>query len=230
MLKIRNKNGTVGVVEGERGAAGLRGERGEAEHRAEGAATGDHDLRGRAIFFELHHAAGNDVRAGGARPAVGGGDFPHCAPAAGEPAGGIAEGSAGDVAREQDGRSSFRTWISQYRVEAADENAGRGLTIQYLHCSEVSRWPGDAAATLAALRAAVPPDGEIVLESTANGACGLLLRRVAASGADGLLAALLSVVVGAELQARGGDRGVHGRRAGADAEVQADGGTDRVPA
>ena len=61
---------------------------------------------------------------------------------------------------------------SQYRVEAADENAGRGLTIQYLHCSEVSRWPGDAEATLAALRAAVPPDGEIVLESTANGAAG----------------------------------------------------------
>jgi Terminase RNaseH-like domain len=61
---------------------------------------------------------------------------------------------------------------SQYRVETADENAGRGLTIQYLHCSEVSRWPGDAEATLAALRAAVPPDGEIVLESTANGAAG----------------------------------------------------------
>jgi hypothetical protein len=61
---------------------------------------------------------------------------------------------------------------SSYRVETADENAGRGLTIQSLHCSEVARWPGDAAATLAALRAAVVPDGEIVLESTANGACG----------------------------------------------------------
>jgi hypothetical protein len=61
---------------------------------------------------------------------------------------------------------------SSYRVETASENAGRGLTIHNLHCSEVSRWPGDAAATLAALRAAVPPDGEIVLESTANGAGG----------------------------------------------------------
>jgi hypothetical protein len=61
---------------------------------------------------------------------------------------------------------------SAYLVEAAGDNAGRGMTIQNLHCSEVSRWPGDAAATLAALRAAVPPDGEIVLESTANGACG----------------------------------------------------------
>jgi hypothetical protein len=62
---------------------------------------------------------------------------------------------------------------STYMVETANENAGRGLTIHCLHCSEVSRWPGDAAATLAALRAAVPPDGEIVLESTANGACGV---------------------------------------------------------
>ncbi len=62
---------------------------------------------------------------------------------------------------------------SEYRVEtAADPNAGRGLTIQNLHCSEVARWPRDAAATLASLRAAVPPDGEIVLESTPNGACG----------------------------------------------------------
>jgi hypothetical protein len=62
---------------------------------------------------------------------------------------------------------------SEYRVEtAADPNAGRGLTIQNLHCSEVARWPRDAAATLASLRAAVPPDGEIVLESTPHGACG----------------------------------------------------------
>jgi len=63
---------------------------------------------------------------------------------------------------------------SEYRVEtAADPNAGRGLTIQNLHCSEVARWPGDAAETLASLRAAVTPDGEVVLESTANGAGGV---------------------------------------------------------
>ncbi len=62
---------------------------------------------------------------------------------------------------------------SEYRVEtAADPNAGRGMTIQNLHCSEVARWPGDGAETLAGLRAAVPPGGEIVLESTANGAAG----------------------------------------------------------
>ncbi len=63
---------------------------------------------------------------------------------------------------------------SEYRVEtAADPNAGRGLTIRNLHGSEVARWPGDAAGTLASLRAAVPTDGgEVVLESTANGAAG----------------------------------------------------------
>lgn len=62
---------------------------------------------------------------------------------------------------------------SEYRVEtAADPNAGRGLTIRHLHCSEVARWPHDAASTLASLRAAVPPDGEVVLESTPNGAGG----------------------------------------------------------
>ncbi len=62
---------------------------------------------------------------------------------------------------------------SEYRVEtAADPNAGRGLTIRNLHCSEVARWPRDAAETLASLLAAVPPDGEIVLESTPRGAGG----------------------------------------------------------
>ena len=62
--------------------------------------------------------------------------------------------------------SEFRVW------SAADINAGRGLSMQNLHCSEVSRWPGDAAATLAGLRAALAPDGELVLESTPNGASG----------------------------------------------------------
>jgi len=54
---------------------------------------------------------------------------------------------------------------SEYRVEtAADPNAGRGLTIQNLHCSEVARWPRDGAETLASLQAAVPPGGQVVLE------------------------------------------------------------------
>jgi hypothetical protein len=63
---------------------------------------------------------------------------------------------------------------SEYRVESAgDPNAGRGLTVQNLHCSEVAGWPGDARATLAGLLATMPAGGgEVVLESTAQGAHG----------------------------------------------------------
>jgi hypothetical protein len=62
---------------------------------------------------------------------------------------------------------------SEFRVvSACDEGAGRGLSIQNLHCSELSRWPGNAAETLAGLRAALAPGGELVLESTPNGAYG----------------------------------------------------------
>jgi hypothetical protein len=62
---------------------------------------------------------------------------------------------------------------SEFRVaSASDASAGRGLSVQNLHCSEVSRWPGDAAETLAGLRAALAPEGELVLESTPNGSYG----------------------------------------------------------
>src|SRR5438067_1647995 len=62
---------------------------------------------------------------------------------------------------------------SEFRVlSAADENSGRGLTVQNMHVSELSRWPGDAAATLAGLRAALTPTGELIMESTPNGASG----------------------------------------------------------
>lgn len=72
---------------------------------------------------------------------------------------------------------------SEYRVAtAADPNAGRGMTIHNLHCSEVARWPRDGAETLASLRAAVPDGGEIVLESTPNGASGIFMRSGSALG------------------------------------------------
>ena len=61
---------------------------------------------------------------------------------------------------------------SEFTVTSADENAGRGRTIQHLHCTEVSRWGREGEEALASLRAAVVPGGEIVLESTANGAWG----------------------------------------------------------
>lgn len=62
---------------------------------------------------------------------------------------------------------------SQYRVvSAGDRNAGRGLTVQNLHCSELARWPGDPAETLAGLRASMAPEAELILESTPNGVGG----------------------------------------------------------
>jgi hypothetical protein len=75
--------------------------------------------------------------------------------------------------RSNAGQMVFPELDSEYRVASAyDASAGRGLSVQNLHCSEVSRWPGDAAMTLAGLRAALAPEGELVLESTPNGAYG----------------------------------------------------------
>ncbi len=71
------------------------------------------------------------------------------------------------------GQMVFPALDSEFRVASAcDPGAGRGLSVQNLHCSEVSRWPGNAAETLAGLRATLAPDGELVLESTPNGAYG----------------------------------------------------------
>jgi hypothetical protein len=71
------------------------------------------------------------------------------------------------------GQMTFPELDSDFRVlTASDSNAGRGLTVQNMHLSEVSRWPGEAADTLAGMRAALIPGGELVLESTPNGAYG----------------------------------------------------------
>jgi hypothetical protein len=67
----------------------------------------------------------------------------------------------------------FPNLDSEYCLASAQENAGRGRTIQNLHCSEVSRWGRRGDEALASLRAAVVPGGDIVLESTPNGAGGL---------------------------------------------------------
>jgi hypothetical protein len=84
------------------------------------------------------------------------------------------------------GRMCFPRLDSEFRVlSASDENAGRGLTIQNLHCSEVSRWPGDAGTTLAGLRAALVPGGEMVLESTPNGAYGCFYEEWMRAGEGG---------------------------------------------
>lgn len=68
---------------------------------------------------------------------------------------------------------SFPAIDSEIRIASAgEENAGRGLTVTNLHLSEVARWQGDAAETLAGLRASLAPGGRLVMESTPNGAYG----------------------------------------------------------
>jgi hypothetical protein len=68
---------------------------------------------------------------------------------------------------------------SEFRVEsAADPNAGRGSTIRNLHCSEVARWTGDGAEALIPLRAAVPPDGQVVMEDKFKDGLGSIIDGV----------------------------------------------------
>jgi hypothetical protein len=60
---------------------------------------------------------------------------------------------------------------SAYKVgTAGNKSVGRGLTIQYMHASEVGFWP-NAAEHAKGILQAVPdsPDTEVILESTANG-------------------------------------------------------------
>jgi hypothetical protein len=86
------------------------------------------------------------------------------------------------------GQMVFPRLDSEFRVlSASDESAGRGLTMQNMHCSEVSRWPGDAAATLAGLRAALVPGGEMVIESTPNGAYGCFYEEWMQAGEKGVV-------------------------------------------
>ncbi len=77
---------------------------------------------------------------------------------------------------------------SQYRVvSAGDRNAGRGLTVQNLHVSELARWPGDPAETLAGLRAALAPGAETILESTPSGAGGCFYEEWQKASETGLV-------------------------------------------
>jgi hypothetical protein len=81
------------------------------------------------------------------------------------------------------GQMCFPELDSEFRVvSAGDEGVGRGWTVQNLHCSEVSRWPRDAGETLAGLRAALAPGGEMVMESTPNGAYGCFYEEWSRAG------------------------------------------------
>jgi len=82
----------------------------------------------------------------------------------------------------------FPEMDSAYRVvSAGDRNAGRGLTVQNLHCSELARWPGDPAETLAGLRAAMAPGAELILESTPDGVGGCFHEEWQKAGETGMV-------------------------------------------
>ena len=84
---------------------------------------------------------------------------------------------------------------SEYRVETADDNAGRGMTIHNLHCSEVSRWPrgGRGNAGVAAGGGGSGWGDCAGVDGERGG--GNFLRRVAEGGGDGIHAALFPLVV-----------------------------------
>jgi len=82
----------------------------------------------------------------------------------------------------------FPEMDSQYRVvSAGDRNAGRGLTVQNLHCSEIARWPGDPGETLAGLRASMAPGAELILESTPDGVGGCFHEEWLKAGETGMV-------------------------------------------
>lgn len=82
----------------------------------------------------------------------------------------------------------FPVLDSQYRVvTAGDRNAGRGLTVQNLHCSELARWPGNPADILAGLRAALAPGAEVILESTPQGVGGCFYEEWQNARATGMV-------------------------------------------
>jgi hypothetical protein len=82
----------------------------------------------------------------------------------------------------------FPVMDSTYQVvSAGDRNAGRGMTVQNLHCSELARWPGDPAETLAGLRAAMSPGAELILESTPDGVGGCFYEEWQKAGETGMV-------------------------------------------
>ncbi len=67
----------------------------------------------------------------------------------------------------------FPEMDSQYRVVSAGErNAGRELTVQNLHCSELARWPGNPAEIAGGAAGFADPGAELILESTPDGIGG----------------------------------------------------------
>ena len=174
LLKVRSKKKGIGAADAEPGAAGIFAELQQAEHCVEGAADGDDDVCGGAIFYADHHAAGNDDGAGGARPGIGRGDFQDRASLLGEPARRDAAGRADDVARE---RPPVGVSAARQRVSRGDGGGSeRGPRDDHPSICIVRKSPAGRAMRRKRWRRCgrrCRSDGEIVLESTPNGAGGV---------------------------------------------------------
>ena len=97
----------------------------------------------------------------------------------------------------------FPIFDSQYRVVSAGErNAGRGMTVQNLHCSELARWPGDPAETLAGLRAALRRMAKRFWSPLRTASADASTKSGNSAG-DGHGASFLSVVDGGALSHQG---------------------------
>ena len=121
---------------------------------------------------------------------------------------------------------------SQYRVvSAGDRNAGRGLTVQNLHCSELARWPGDPAEILAGLRATLAPDAEMILESTPDGVGGCFHEEWTKAAETGMTRHFFPWWMEPRYRAEAADaRDFERRRARTCASSWAGSEADRVPA
>ena len=201
LLRVRTREGETQAAGVEPGAAGLRGALRQKKHCAEGAASGHYDVCGGAVFCAHDHPAGNPERAGGAQSGVGGGDLPHRAPLSGELAGAVAGRGLVHFARQRPpgGVSAARQRVPRgdsggpQRRPRADHPelalfGGRPLA---------RRGGGDAGGVAGG--GAGDGRGGAGIDCQRRG--GSVLCRMAAGGGERLCAALLPLVVGAELSA-----------------------------
>src|SRR5262249_32317559 len=95
----------------------------EEKRRAEGAATGDHDIYCCAVFHSDDYAAGDADSAGGAQRRIGGGDFSPRASLLGEPARRDATRRAGAIEGQ---RAADDVSAAGQRVSRGDGGRERG--------------------------------------------------------------------------------------------------------
>ena len=202
----------------EPGAAGVFAEVQQAEHCAEGAAGGDHDVYCGAIFLQTITRPGTlTVQVAHSQESAEAifnivQRFWEKLPKA------DAQGRAGKVALEC---PPDRVSAARQRVSGGNGGRQRGARDDHSQSALFGGLPlaPRAAETLASLRAAVVPDGEIVLESTPNGAAGVFYEEWQKASETGYTQHFFPWWYERELSR---DRGRRGRYCAADATEEKD--------